>query len=216
MWKRAMIAASVLFLVGAAAYASFYIAPEEKTMRVLQRIFYFHAATAWAGETAFGICFLANLAYVWLRKEKWDWLAVSAAEVGLVSLHHRCAHHRTHLGQTRMGHLLDMGRSAHLHVCALAPLCFLSFAAHHDRRTGPPRAPQRTVWNLCFHRRPHRVWRNSLVAHAASCSGHHGRSRLRARSHHAQSVFLQRVRAACFDGFSDRGALSAGKIAQRS
>jgi heme exporter protein C len=86
MWKRAMIAASVLFLVGAAAYASFYIAPEEKTMRVLQRIFYFHAATAWAGETAFGICFLANLAYVWLRKEKWDWLAVSAAEVGLACI----------------------------------------------------------------------------------------------------------------------------------
>jgi heme exporter protein C len=86
MWKRAMIAAAVLFLVGAAAYASFYIAPEEKTMRVLQRIFYFHAATAWAGETAFGICFLANLAYVWLRKEKWDWLAVSAAEVGLACI----------------------------------------------------------------------------------------------------------------------------------
>jgi heme exporter protein C len=83
MWKRAMIGAFVLFLVGAAAYASFFIAPEEKTMHVLQRIFYFHAAAAWAGMTAFFVCFVANLLYVWRRDEKWDALGVSSAEVGL-------------------------------------------------------------------------------------------------------------------------------------
>jgi heme exporter protein C len=83
MWKRAMIGAFVLFLVGAAAYASFFIAPEEKTMHVLQRIFYFHAAAAWAGMTAFFICFVANLLYVWRREERWDSLGISSAEVGL-------------------------------------------------------------------------------------------------------------------------------------
>ena len=83
MWKRAMIGAFVLFLVGAAAYASFFIAPEEKTMHVLQRIFYFHAAAAWAGMTAFFVCFVANLVYVWRREERWDALGISSAEVGL-------------------------------------------------------------------------------------------------------------------------------------
>jgi heme exporter protein C len=83
MWKRAITGAVVVFLMAAAAYASFYIAPEEKTMRVLQRIFYFHAAAAWAGMTAFFICFVANLLYVWRREEKWDSLGVSSAEVGL-------------------------------------------------------------------------------------------------------------------------------------
>jgi heme exporter protein C len=83
MWKRALIGAVVVFLVVAAAYASFYIAPEERTMRVLQRIFYFHAAAAWAGMTAFFICFVGNLLYVWRREEKWDALGVSCAEVGL-------------------------------------------------------------------------------------------------------------------------------------
>jgi heme exporter protein C len=83
MWKRALSAAFVVFLVGAAAYASFYIAPDEKTMHVLYRIFYFHAAAAWAGMTAFFICFVANLFYVWRRDGKWDSLAVSCAEVGL-------------------------------------------------------------------------------------------------------------------------------------
>jgi heme exporter protein C len=83
MWKRGVSGAAVLFLVGAAAYASFYIAPTERTMGLIQRIFYFHAASAWAGMTAFLVCFVANLLYVWRRQQKWDSLAVSAAEVGL-------------------------------------------------------------------------------------------------------------------------------------
>jgi heme exporter protein C len=83
MWKRALAGAVVLFLVGAAAYASFYIAPTERTMGLIQRIFYFHAASAWAGMTAFSICFVANLLYVWRRQPRWDSLGVSAAEVGL-------------------------------------------------------------------------------------------------------------------------------------
>jgi heme exporter protein C len=83
MWKRALVGAVVLFLVGAAAYASFYIAPTERTMGLIQRIFYFHAASAWTGMTAFSICFVANLLYVWRRQPRWDSLGVSAAEVGL-------------------------------------------------------------------------------------------------------------------------------------
>jgi len=84
MGKRTVLGAAAILLVIAAAYASFYVAPEERTMGVLQRIFYFHAASAWAGMDAFVICFLCDLLYVWKRKEKYDWLAVSSAEVGLV------------------------------------------------------------------------------------------------------------------------------------
>src|SRR5208282_108348 len=83
MLKRGVMGAAVLFLVVAAAYASFYVAPEERTMGPIQRIFYFHAASAWAGMTAFIVCFVANLAYVLRRNQKWDCVGVSAAEVGL-------------------------------------------------------------------------------------------------------------------------------------
>src|SRR5882757_8847075 len=83
MWKRGLVGAVVLSLVGAAAYASFFIAPTERTMGLIQKIFYFHAASAWAGMTAFSICFVANLLYVWRRQPNWDSLGVSAAEVGL-------------------------------------------------------------------------------------------------------------------------------------
>jgi len=83
MSKRIILAAVAILLVIASAYASFYIAPEERTMGVIQRIFYFHVASAWAGFTAFLVCFIGNLLYVWKRNPKYDWLGVSGAEVGL-------------------------------------------------------------------------------------------------------------------------------------
>jgi heme exporter protein C len=84
MAKRLILAAVAVFLVIAGAYAAFFIAPTERTMGVLQRIFYFHAATAWAGLDAFAVCFVANLLYVWKRTQNYDSLAVASAEVGLV------------------------------------------------------------------------------------------------------------------------------------
>lgn len=83
MTKRIILGAVAILLVIASAYAAFFIAPEERTMGLIQRIFYFHVSSAWAGFTAFFLCFLGNLLYVWKRDQKYDWLAVSGAEVGL-------------------------------------------------------------------------------------------------------------------------------------
>jgi len=84
MGKRILLGTAAMLLVIAAAYASFYIAPEERTMGVVQRIFYFHVGSAWAGMDAFLVCFVCNLLYIWKREQKYDWLAVAGAEVGLV------------------------------------------------------------------------------------------------------------------------------------
>ena len=84
MAKRIILGAVALLLVIAAAYASFFIAPTERTMGDIQRIFYFHVGSAWAAMDAFFVCFIANLLYVWKRQQKYDSLAVSCAEVGLV------------------------------------------------------------------------------------------------------------------------------------
>ena len=83
MTKRIIFGAVAILLVIASAYAAFFIAPEERTMGLIQRIFYFHVASAWSGFTAFFLCFIGNLLYVWKRDQKYDWLAVSGAEVGL-------------------------------------------------------------------------------------------------------------------------------------
>jgi heme exporter protein C len=86
MAKRILLGFVAIALVLAAGYSSFFIAPIERTMGLIQRIFYFHAATAWAGETTFFVCFVANLLYVFRRQPKFDWLGVTCAEVGLVCI----------------------------------------------------------------------------------------------------------------------------------
>src|ERR1700687_2223278 len=84
MKKHALAGAVVFLLLGAAAYAALFVAPTEKTMGTIQRIFYLHVSSAWTGLTAFFVCFIGNLMYVWRREPRWDWMAVSAGEVGLV------------------------------------------------------------------------------------------------------------------------------------
>lgn len=73
----------VLALLVAAGIAAIYIAPPEKTMGLIQRIFYFHVPSAFSGFVALTIAFIANIAYLRSRAPKWDWLGVSAAEVGV-------------------------------------------------------------------------------------------------------------------------------------
>src|SRR5260370_8575204 len=83
MKKSVLSAVVVLLLLGAAAYGSFFIAPTDAKQGLIYRILFLHVPSAWTGLTAFFISFVANLLYVWRRQPRWDWLGVSAAEVGL-------------------------------------------------------------------------------------------------------------------------------------
>jgi len=83
MTQRVLSAALVVLLVSAAAYGALYIAPTERTMGTIQRIFYLHVPSGWTAFVAFFISFIANLFYVFRRQPRWDWLGVSAAEVGV-------------------------------------------------------------------------------------------------------------------------------------
>lgn len=73
----------VAALIGVAGYAALFLAPTERTMGLIQRIFYFHVPSAWTGFVAFFLVFVASIAYLLRRRPQWDWLAVSAAEVGV-------------------------------------------------------------------------------------------------------------------------------------
>jgi heme exporter protein C len=75
-----LVVAALIFCSG---YAALFIAPDEKTMHLVQRIFYFHVPSWSASFTAFTIVFVANIAYLATRQPRWDWLGVSAAEVGV-------------------------------------------------------------------------------------------------------------------------------------
>ena len=70
--------------IAIALYMALFYAPREVTMGNAQRIFYFHVPSAWVGFLAFFIVFIASLMYLWKRERKWDALALSAAEIGVV------------------------------------------------------------------------------------------------------------------------------------
>jgi heme exporter protein C len=83
MAKNILAAALVFLLLAAAAYASFFIAPTDAKQGLIYRILFLHVSSAWTGLTAFLIGCVGNLLYVWKRQPRWDWLGVSAVEVGL-------------------------------------------------------------------------------------------------------------------------------------
>ena len=72
-------AAAVLMALGMV----FLYAPREATMGDVQRIFYFHVASAWVGFFAFFVTFLAGVGYLARGQRQWDIVALSSVEIGL-------------------------------------------------------------------------------------------------------------------------------------
>jgi heme exporter protein C len=71
-------------LLSYALYAALVIAPTERTMGDVQRIFYYHVPSAWTAFLLFTINFVASIIYLINRSSKADAVAVTAAEVGVV------------------------------------------------------------------------------------------------------------------------------------
>ena len=85
MKLRIPITVIVVGMMIFAGYAALFIAPDERTMHEIQRIFYFHVPSWSASFTAFFISFAASIAYLSSKRDQFDWLAVSAAEVGVIA-----------------------------------------------------------------------------------------------------------------------------------
>lgn len=85
MKLRVSIAVIVAAMMIFAGYAALFIAPDEATMHEIQRIFYFHVPSWSASFTAFFVSWIASIAYLSTKRERFDWLAVSAAEVGVIA-----------------------------------------------------------------------------------------------------------------------------------
>jgi heme exporter protein C len=71
-------------MIGIALFLVFLVAPREATMGDIQRVFYFHVPAAWVGYLALFVSFVASLLYLRRRESRWDRLALSSAEIGLV------------------------------------------------------------------------------------------------------------------------------------
>lgn len=71
-------------LMMAALCLIFIYAPTEREMGDIQRIFYIHVPLAWNAFLAFFVVFGASMLYLWKRESKWDVVAHSSAEIGVL------------------------------------------------------------------------------------------------------------------------------------
>jgi heme exporter protein C len=84
VWIARGFGIAALLNIAVALYMALWYAPTEKTMGHAQRIFYFHVPSAWIAFFAFFIVFIASVLFLWRRERKWDALALSAAEIGVI------------------------------------------------------------------------------------------------------------------------------------
>lgn len=81
---RRVLAWLTFIMILAATYLVFMWVPNEKVMGPVQKIFYFHVASAWVGFFAFLIVFVAGIAYLLTRDRRWDIAGVCSAEIGVM------------------------------------------------------------------------------------------------------------------------------------
>jgi heme exporter protein C len=82
-WLLPFGAFAILFLIAAQTTALLLSAPD-RDMGHLQKILYVHVPSAWTSMIAPAVVFVASVLYLWKRRETYDMLAASAAQVGVV------------------------------------------------------------------------------------------------------------------------------------
>lgn len=70
--------------LAASAIVSLWIAPPDAVQGNVQRLMYVHVPSAWLAYLAFGVVFVASIAYLKTKRSRWDRLAASSAEVGVL------------------------------------------------------------------------------------------------------------------------------------
>ena len=73
-----------LILLAVATYLALVFAPTERIMGDVQRVFYFHVATAWVGLLGFTAAGVTGIIYLRTQDLKWDLIEVAAVEISLV------------------------------------------------------------------------------------------------------------------------------------
>ena len=74
---------AVVLLIAATAMVFFY-APTEKVMGLVQKVFYFHVASAWVGMLSFVAAAAVGIGYLRSNDLRWDVASLAAVELGMV------------------------------------------------------------------------------------------------------------------------------------
>ena len=82
--KRIILLWVSVALMVAALYLVFLYVPTEKEMGIVQRIFYLMVPMGWLSLLAFLVVFIGSILYLVKKESKWDVIASSSAEAGIV------------------------------------------------------------------------------------------------------------------------------------
>ena len=82
--KKIILLGLSFVLMVTALYLVFVYVPTEKQMGIVQRIFYLMVPLGWLALLSFLIVFIGSVLYLKSRKSRWDILAHSSAEAGIV------------------------------------------------------------------------------------------------------------------------------------
>ena len=77
-----VLVALTLLLMVVTLYLIFFVAPVEKQMGIVYKIFFFHVPSAYSMYLGFTICAVASAVYLVKRDDRWDAVAVAGAEIG--------------------------------------------------------------------------------------------------------------------------------------
>ena len=82
MCIRDRLISAVIFLIS--LYLIFIWVPTEINQGIAQRIFYFHVPIGWLGMISIIIVAISSFIHLITKNEKWDNLAYSSAELGII------------------------------------------------------------------------------------------------------------------------------------
>ena len=114
--------AMLLVMLPVDFYLIFKVAPTERIMGDVQRIFYLHVPLAISAYAGFTVVFIASIMFLWRKNLFWDTVAYTAAEIGVL-FSYTGHYHRLFLGKTGLECMVDLGSPPANHVYPLVHIC---------------------------------------------------------------------------------------------
>lgn len=82
-WRR-WLGPSALVTLVAGNVVGLFVVPADALQGEVQRLMYVHVPTAWVGMLAFFVVFVMSVLYLVQRDDRWDLVAESSAEIGVL------------------------------------------------------------------------------------------------------------------------------------
>jgi heme exporter protein C len=82
--RARLLGTATLLVVAAGSAAGLFLVPADALQGEVQRLLYVHVPAAWLAMLSFFVVFVMSVLYLIQRDPKWDLLALSAAEIGIV------------------------------------------------------------------------------------------------------------------------------------